>query len=420
MTPKLRIIKDKTDVSGYAPIFLFARLSGRRLVMYTGIKVRSKDWDTKKEIVKNSATSPKSLNLALHAFKERVISVYTKFYIEDISPTPEMIKDELKKKKTPEKDLIILYEEFLEDMKKKRSLNTLKNYRTLYNHLKRNFKRKVYPSGYTIQKHNNFIDSLTLSQNGIFSINKDFKSFLTWCHDRHISFHDDTKKIKAVYVQPDIISLTFEEIKAIEKAELKNIEVEEFTYTRRGKEKTSIPKVNLERFRDCYLFQCFTGMAYVDAEKISPENLVERNGQLIIRFLRTKTRAKIKRHTEVVVTDKAKAILEKYSGIYHGRLLNYPSNVKMNQYIKIIGKKAGINTLVQKTEGNEIVNYKKYELLTTHVARHTYATLSFELGVPPDIIARNMGSTRKNVTDTYMKVNPTFQHTETAKYWKNS
>ena len=70
-----------------------------------------------------------------------------------------------------------------------------------------------------------------------------------------------------------------------------------------------------------------------------------------------------------------------------GKLLPVPSNQKMNSHLKEIAA---------------ICNIGKN--LTTHVARHTFACLAIEYGMPIDIIAKILGHTNVNMTRHYAKV----------------
>lgn len=69
------------------------------------------------------------------------------------------------------------------------------------------------------------------------------------------------------------------------------------------------------------------------------------------------------------------------------KLLPVPSNQKMNAYLKEIAT---------------ICNIDKN--LTTHCARHTFATLAIEYGMPIDIIAKILGHTNTNMTRRYAKI----------------
>lgn len=70
-----------------------------------------------------------------------------------------------------------------------------------------------------------------------------------------------------------------------------------------------------------------------------------------------------------------------------GKLLPVPSNAKMNAYLKEIAT---------------LCNIPKN--LTTHCARHTFATLAIEYGMPIDIIAKILGHTNTNMTRRYAKI----------------
>lgn len=46
---------------------------------------------------------------------------------------------------------------------------------------------------------------------------------------------------------------------------------------------------SLERVKDLFLFQCYTGIAYVDLAKFDFNNVIERDGKYIIHDVRQKT-----------------------------------------------------------------------------------------------------------------------------------
>ena len=73
--------------------------------------------------------------------------------------------------------------------------------------------------------------------------------------------------------------------------------------------------------------------------------------------------------------------------VARSRVLPTPSNQKMNAYLKEIAT---------------ICNIDKN--LTTHCARHTFATLAIEYGMPIDIIAKILGHTNTNMTRRYAKI----------------
>lgn len=123
--------------------------------------------------------------------------------------------------------------------------------------------------------------------------------------------------------------------------------------------KITIPR--LERIRDIFVFCCFTGLAFVDVSQLTAEDLIkDAQGNMWIRKMRQKT----KEMCNIPLLSAAKEILEKYKDFAStnakGLLLPVSSNQKTNAYLKEIADICGIK--------------KK---LTTHVARHTAATVVF-------------------------------------------
>ena len=97
------------------------------------------------------------------------------------------------------------------------------------------------------------------------------------------------------------------------------------------------------------------------------------------------------------------AILRRYEDdatcIARGRLLPTPSNQKMNSYLKEIAAICGIE-----------------KVLTTHKARHTFACMAVEYGMPIDVLAKILGHTNTNMTRHYAKFSETVISREMASF----
>lgn len=109
------------------------------------------------------------------------------------------------------------------------------------------------------------------------------------------------------------------------------------------------------------VFYRFTALAFVDVQQLSREHLIkDNNGALWIR----KARQKTNQMCNVPVLSIPQRILRKYEDnaecIKKGVLLPVISNQRMNAYLKEIADLCGIT-----------------KRLTTHVARHTAATIVF-------------------------------------------
>lgn len=152
--------------------------------------------------------------------------------------------------------------------------------------------------------------------------------------------------------------LTDEERRKIETAELKN--------------------ASLDNVRDCFLFCCYTGLAYGDASTLTDDNFVVNGNDLYIISERVKNRADI----YIKVIDRAKAILEK-----HGYHLPWISNQKYNLFLKAIAAHCGID-----------------KRLTSHMARHTFATSALHNGLPIEIVSKMMSHSSIKMTQNYAKI----------------
>lgn len=144
----------------------------------------------------------------------------------------------------------------------------------------------------------------------------------------------------------------------------------------------------LEVVRDVFLMSAFTGLAFSDVSQLSSEHIVRDNaGNLWIRKHRQKTR----QISNIPLLDIPAAILKKYEGnkkaAAKGVLLPVPANQVMNRYLKEIAT---------------ICKIDKY--LTTHVARHTYATVCLSQGVSLKNVSKMLGHASVKMTEHYARV----------------
>jgi hypothetical protein len=84
------------------------------------------------------------------------------------------------------------------------------------------------------------------------------------------------------------------------------------------------------------------------------------------------------------------AILKLYKNIIGARTLPVVSNQKMNDYLKEIGKLAGLNRLISKVRYRScqrIENiYPLHELLSSPMGRKTFVSYMFKIGIDSELI----------------------------------
>lgn len=116
----------------------------------------------------------------------------------------------------------------------------------------------------------------------------------------------------------------------------------------------------LERTRDLFLFQCFTGLAYIDLMNFNSESVSETDGFKIIRSNRLKT----DENFITLFLPEAERIAVKYK--YE---LPQLTNQKYNEYLKEIAKGAGIN---KQLVSHSARHYKTYFPLITSNLRNNF------------------------------------------------
>lgn len=145
----------------------------------------------------------------------------------------------------------------------------------------------------------------------------------------------------------------------------------------------------LDQVRNVFVFCCYTGLSYVDVEKLTSKGIViGHDGEYCISVDRTKTGSS----PSVPILPKAFKIIEKYKDerrmINSGRLLPVISNQRINAYLRELASLTGIE--------------KK---LTFHAARHTFATtVTLSNGIPIETVSAMLGHKNFRTTQIYAKV----------------
>ena len=145
----------------------------------------------------------------------------------------------------------------------------------------------------------------------------------------------------------------------------------------------------IEIVRDLFIFQCYTGLAYSDLQKLSDNHIqIGIDGYKWIIIKRTKTGSECRIPLLPIAAD----ILKKYKSNLcykvNGKLFPVPSNQKMNAYLKEVADVCGIT-----------------KNLHTHLARHTYATtVTLSNNIPIETVSKLLGHKKISTTQIYANV----------------
>lgn len=134
-----------------------------------------------------------------------------------------------------------------------------------------------------------------------------------------------------------------------------------------------LPTKCLERIRDLFIFQTYTCLSYSDLRHFDSSMIQEVKGMNVYVGTRMKTNTTF----TIPLLSPAIEIIHKYNG-----KLPVISNVKYNEYLKIVAQAAGIDKPV-----------------SSHWARHTGATLLLNEGIPMQIVSKICGHSSTKITE---------------------
>lgn len=368
----------------------------KQVVLFTTTKnIEDKYWDHKNQIVKRGYPSSERFNILIRNVRKKVEDIASDLQIAGKDPNVHLVK-QIYENSNIEKETKIQYsffeyaELYLEKAKKHKSIGTIKTYKTTLNKLKqyeKHSQKKVDWHTIDMEFYYDFYEFYTEMQgfltNGFGRVIKIMKVILNDAtengYNTNLKFQN--KNFRALREEVNNIYLSEVELEKIIKLDLE-------------KEK------HLERTRDLFIVGCYTGLRFSDFTQIKKENIIDG------KFIKLKT-IKTDEWVTIPLIDKVAVIMEKYKDQSNSLPKSFDNQV-MNRYLKDIGEMAGINEdfLKVRSKGKERFEeaFKKYELITTHTARRSFASNMFKKGVPSRVIMKITGHRTEKAFSTYIKI----------------
>lgn len=161
----------------------------------------------------------------------------------------------------------------------------------------------------------------------------------------------------------------------------------------------------LERVRDLFIIGCETGLRISDLKRLSPENIIEHDGEKYIRIEMQKTEKPV----IIPISERVKEIFKKYTNLTGELFPRAVSDQKMNQYIKEIGR--GLEILNTPVSYSTTINDKrvsvskpKFDLITNHTARRSFATNAVLKGIPRTMVMAITGHRTEKSFNKYIRM----------------
>jgi integrase len=248
-----------------------------------------------------------------------------------------------------------------------------------------------------IKIFDSFLRKKGYSDNYIGTLSINLKTMCKNARKDGLKVNSKLDDITAVKEETQRIILTFDELEQI-----KN---------------TSYKREALENARDWLLIGCYTGQRVSDLLKLTSTNVVFKSGLELIELTQIKTGKKVSLPIHPVV----KEILNKRNGAFPYKI----SDVKFNLYIKDVCELAKIT---QPTNGAKMDKetkrkasgiYPKFELITSHVCRRSFATNHYG-DIPTPILMSATGHATEKKFLIYIGKTATEQAQQLAEYWAKS
>lgn len=359
--PTLRFVFDRKKVAtkekkGLVQIEVCSER--KRKWIGTGVKVYVDQWDDKRKV--SARPDSLDLNMKLDLMMSNILEYVNSLIRRKVPFDFESLDVFLKN--SSESDSFIDFIVRRTDERKDRAEGTIKHYRTLVKVLE-DFGRINYFHDLTrsnITMFDDYLRSKGIKDTTVYGYHKNMKAYINEAIRFGIISENPYVGLKINRGKSDKRKyLTYEEMRRMERCRITD------------------PSVN--RVRDLFLFQCYTGLAYSDLYKFDFASDVERRGN---KFIIADRRVKTNEDYFIVLLSPAMEILRKYD-------FDLPviSNQKYNDYLKVAASFAKID-----------------KNLTTHCARHTFAVFALNNGVPMEVVSKMLGHTNIKTTQIYAKV----------------
>ena len=400
--------KDGVLITENVPIRMRVNFASKRIEFTTGYRIDATKWDADKQRVKNGCSnklkqSASEINASLLEYYTEIQAIFKKFEVEEAMPTPEQIKEAFnalhkpasEEPKTKEKvlpcDFFQVFDDFVEDCGRQNDWtdSTYEKFAAVKNHLT-NFRDGLTFEFFDERGLNDYVGYLRdVKEMRNTTIGKQLsflKWFLRWAFKKGVHQNNayDSYKPKLKSTQKKIIFLTWDELNRLREFKIPS------------------NKQALERVRDVFLFQCFTGLRYSDVFNLRRSDIKGDHIEV--------TTVKTSDSLIIEMNNHSKAILDKYKDVpfENDKVLPVITNQKMNDYLKELAEMAGIDEPVRQTyyKGNERIDdvTPKYALLGTHAGRRTFICNALALGIPPQVVMKWTGHSDYKAMKPYIDI----------------
>lgn len=249
-----------------------------------------------------------------------------------------------------------------------------------------------------------YLSDQGLKYSTIRNIKINLVTVLNWSSKYGVKLNPSYCEVNVPNYIPYKIALTPDEISHIYHFRIQ----QEETYNMRLKRVQKLFKNKVEtlkRVRDMFVLGCNLGQRYSDLRRISPENF--KNGVFSIVQQKTGNKCYVPISTMSIDSRITFAILEKYNyhAPYTGSICCY--NGYIHQLLHMIGEEFVEDIYIDNKVNGVIIREvkKRYEMISSHSARRTFATVNTLRDIPRSKILRATGHSTETAFNRYICYN---------------
>jgi len=395
---------DGKDTTKEMAIFLkYSFAPGKRISYFTGLRIETNLWHLEKQRVKTSATGSSEINDILDNLSEAATKIVREARLNKRTLTKEELKTKLdiaSHKLTAKTGFFEHYDNFV------RTESKLKSW-TKGTHTKLTTIRTQLESFEAYQKRNKKSFKLDLNE-----VNEDFFTELVnfWQIEYDLRNSTIQKNIHILRwffnwcLKKELMPGSYKGVRIDLKQNKKKVIFLDLSELKQIHEAAIPPQQNyIDRTRDIFIFQCFTGLRYSDLKNLKATDIKED-------YIQITSTIKTQEAVTIELNDTTKPIIEKYRDYQAatGYALPVPCNQDYNKFLKVLAKLAGLNeiiTLVHYAGDNRIErSFEKWQLISSHSARRSFITNGLSLGIGTEVIMSWTGHKSEESFKAYYEI----------------
>lgn len=395
MHAKLTIKGKDAGVDGRFPVLVYYQEKGATIRFNTKVRVKPEDWDEERQVIRGKEKQIESLNDLLRKSLTRANQIITWFHLHDKPVSLERFKEEMMQTESRNAAVDWIEEQISRDYER-----GLFSHQTRYMKLRLVKRLKEYdPVATWADMNRDWLDRFDAHMSREFQkkdtdgvrerekMLKYLKSYTTRAKEAGFTLHDMWKGFKIKKAPNRVIYMNEKEMAELErlyddteylKERMAAYAEEKGMTGDRVEQYVRLNADDVRRHLRSFLFQCYSGVRVSDAQRLMTSDI---EGDYLV-FTPHKTREVSGKTVRLPITEK----MRKYMNTQRtGKILpGISSSQKYNEGLKPVAWMIG-------TVKN----------LTTHVARHTFATMAVARGVSLISLRDLLGVTSVKTVEIY-------------------